>query len=178
MTQKNESPMWSEQSLTNDLLRAILADCTDCEAEYQIAAAALSAVLTRQQRKMLAEAEQLCLENLRYALRFGFVRGVLVGMTQTPEEQASDYFFENAAVIPFCSDPKTDAHNAYYQRMQTAQTHFQALQNQLGTVFQLTLDAIPCTWDFRLQHVLERIFALGLHTAHSIPTRPKLPQKK
>ena len=73
-----------DSALLNRILDAYKQEMQDDEAditerEFETGKKSLLTVLNDNQKLALTEMESLCAENVKYALKFGFIRGIFVG---------------------------------------------------------------------------------------------------
>lgn len=126
-----------KRMFTDDLLHTILeayqqeteADGFGTSAlEYRKGKATLLSLLNEPQKEILAQAEALCRENLKYALEFGFSQGTYAGFQQfftdsTPERPFHTYIVEQLLTMP-----NMKRHPGYYEN----RTRFNQLFDQVG----------------------------------------------
>ena len=148
------SAYWSELEAAGD---------TGCEAIYRSVRAGLAVRLSREQQVQLEEMERLRRENLRYALRFGFTRGLYSGFGQwfVPTDQPERYFWE-LVEQELLETPAVQRGNPYWVRRTTCEMLESSLGRQAGEeVRDKALPALAAAWEDRLLAVLRCAFYLG-----------------
>lgn len=174
---RNELVAMAGRMFDGDLLDKVLAaykqemkedefDIT--EKEYDEGAQALSSVLNDEQKLALSEMETLCANNVKYALRFGFTRGVFAGFQQFFVKETTKRPFEDFVVNEILKEPNMKKYGDYYQRRCEFNEINATLEEQLDEANREHLTSVYCGWEGRLYGVLRHAFYMGYRYALSL----------
>lgn len=173
---RNELTAMAERMFSDDLLDTILAaykeemddaECGISEEEYRKGAKVLSSALNERQKSDLSEMERLCNENIKYALRFGFMRGVYAGFQQHFTEDSAEQPFHKLVENQLLTEPQMERYPEYCQRRDDANELYHTLEKQLPDNLKEHIISIYAAWDNRLYGVLRYAFYLGYRYALS-----------
>lgn len=112
--------------------------------------------------------ESLCEENVRYALRFGFTRGVYAGFQQCFVADTTKQPFEELAANQILKEPGMRKYIEYYQRRRQFNGINEALDGQLDETGKEHLVSVYSMWENRIYGVLRHSFYLGYRYALSM----------
>lgn len=175
---KKELEAMAERMFTEDLLNEILAahkkelDDTGYEVYERDSIQGWQALFTtfdEAQKKCLAEAETAHLDCLKYALHFGFTRGVYAGFHQHFTDDAeADEPFERLVGDTILRYPEMQRYNSYWKKRVHTNELLAALHEQLDEAEEEHLTSIEVAWDERVYGTLRYAFYLGYRYAFSI----------
>ena len=174
---KNELEAMMERMLNNDLLDKVLetykqemqADAIDvAEKEYNEGAQALASVLTAEQKRSLSELESLYADNAKYALGFGFTRGIFVGFQQFFVKDTTKQPFEDFVMNQILKQPHMGRYDEYNNRQIKLNEICKIMEEQLDEASKEHLTSICCGWEERIHGVLRHAFYMGYRYALSI----------
>ena len=120
---KGELSALVKRMLPEELLERILSayreelereGCPDSERDYAAGRQALEAALDEGQRAQLASMEEMGRRNLRYALRFGFHRGVYSAFGQRFSEAVPNHLFHILVENELLTQPCMQKYEPYY----------------------------------------------------------------
>lgn len=174
---KNELAAMAGRMFDGDLLDKVLSaykqemrdDGLDVtEKEYDEGEQALSAVLNDEQKRALSEMETLCADNVKYALGFGFTRGVFVGFQQFFVEDTTKKPFEEFVADQILKQPHMNQYGEYSRRRDRFNEINATLEEQLDEANREHLTSVYCGWEGRLYGVLRHAFYMGYRSALSL----------
>lgn len=177
MQMKTELEAMADRMFDNDLLDKVLAaykqemrgDGIDiAEREYDEGTRALAAALTQEQKRSLSEMESLYADNAKYALQFGFTRGVYVGFQQFFVKDTTKQPFEKYVADPILKQPQTSCYGEYSNRQIKLNEICTMLKEQLDEANGEHLISVCCGWEERLNGVLRHAFYMGYRYAISM----------
>lgn len=138
------------------------------EKEYSEGIEALSTVLNEAQKTILSRMENLCQENIRYGVKFGFTSGIFAGFQQFFVEKTTDRPFETFVYNRVLLEPNMKIYSDYYQRRCEINDMNTKLDDQLDADFKEHLVSVGSAWDSRLYGVLRHSFYMGYRYAISV----------
>lgn len=138
------------------------------EKEYREGVEALSAALNEEQKTILNKMENLCQENIKFGVRFGFTSGVFAGFQQFFVEKTTDRPFEAFVHNRVLLEPNMKNYSDYYQRRCEINNMNTKLDNQLDADNKEHLVSVGSAWDSRLYGVLRHSFYLGYRYSISV----------
>lgn len=179
MNIKSELEAMRKRMFTDQLLDSILAAHkkelaeTGFEADaqnYAEAKRALAAMLNEGQKESLAEVEAAYLDNLKYALEFGFTHGVYVGFSQyfVDNADADERPFERFVEEAVLRGPEIQRYSVYDEKRRRANALLAELCGQLGRDGDEHLISFETAWDERACGTLRYAFYIGYRYALSI----------
>lgn len=177
MNFKNELKVLTDQMFDNRLLDALLAAYRQeaegdgyeiVEKEYCEGAETLSSVLNEEQKAALSKMENLCEENIKYGVRFGFTHGVFAGFQQFFVDETTKRPFEDIVVNEILKEPNMKKYSDYYQRRCEFNEINATLEEQLDEANREHLTSVYCGWEGRLYGVLRHAFYMGYRYALSL----------
>ena len=174
---KGELAALAERMLPEELLDRILSayreelereGCPDSERDYAAGRQALEAALDEGQRAQLASMEEMGRRNLRYALRFGFHRGVYSAFGQRFSEAVPNHLFHILVENELLTQPCMQKYEPYYTHRLKLNAMYAVLREQLSQENGERLLSVYTAWDERLYGVLRYAFYLGFRHAVEI----------
>ena len=161
----------NERIITDEMLMGIMrayveanADDAD-EVEYKDACLKLAEIKNTDIGGVVAETEELCCENVKYAIRFAFNRGVYACYRQffegnTTETPYGDYAEEKIFVMP-----DMVLQGEFYNRRMAINDNFERLRAIAAEKYGDFIDAIESAWGERENGGLKYGFYLGYRYA-------------
>ncbi len=116
------------------------------EKEFEEGMKFLSSVLTIEQKAKLSEMEKLFIENINYAFRFAFMRGLYAGFQQYFVQDTTKNPFEDLVINQLLTNPNSIYH---------------ILTDSLDTNSREHVTSVYLGWDNRLYGILWQAFYLG-----------------
>lgn len=177
MNFKNELKALAERMFNNELLDTFLEAYRQEakgggyeieEKEYSEGVEALSATLNEEQKTIFVKMEDLCKENIKYGVRFGFTSGVFAGFQQYFVEKTTDQPFENFVHNQILLEPNMKNYSDYYRRRCEINDMNTTLDEQLDATSKEHLVSVCSAWDSRLYGVLRHSFYMGYRYAISV----------
>ena len=174
---KHQLSFLEHQIFTNDLYNMILsnypneliqAENDEAEEEYQEVKSSLMHELTQEQKTALLDLEEACLKNIKYAMKFGLIRGIYVCFQQYYQKDTSDYPYHDYVQEQILTMPKMCKCTEYYQRRTQINDLFGHLEPQIAPDSVEHLVSIYGIWEDRLHKVLQHSFYLGYRCALSV----------
>lgn len=171
---KNELEEMTERMFNDDLLNKILETYKQemksetgniTEKEYVEGVRALASVLNDKQKNALSEMENLCANNVKYALKFGFTRGMFVGFQQFFVKNTTKRPFEKFVINEILEQPRMNRYEEYSNRRIEFNEICKMIEAQLDKEQGEHLISIYCGWEDRLYGVLRHAFYMGYRYA-------------
>ena len=159
-----------DEALLNRILDAYKQEMQDDEAditerEFETGKKSLLAVLNDNQKLALTEMESLCAENVKYALKFGFIRGIFVGFQQYFERDTTKCPFEKFVADEILKQPHMNKYVEYSNRRIKFNEICKVMEEQLDEVDIEHVISVYCGWEDRLYGVLRYAFYMGYRYA-------------
>lgn len=161
------------QELFDTLLEAhkqeVAADHVDpSEIEYAEGEEVLSRVLSEEEKQALSEMVDHGTQNIKFAVRFGFTRGLYAGFQQCFSADCPTQPFAKFVENQLLQEPNMRAFYEYYKRRCAMNAIDEALESQLDKVLMEHVTSISSGLDDRLYGVLRHAFYLGYRYALSV----------
>lgn len=165
------------QIFTNDLYSMILGNYPDhlmqaeneeAEEKYQEVKNSLIRELTQEQKAALSDMEEACQKNIKYAMKFGIIRGIYVCFQQYYQKDTSDYPYHDYVQEQILTTPRMCDCTEYYQRRMQINDLFSNLEPQIDKDSVEHLVSVYGIWEDRLHKVLQHSFYLGYRCALSV----------
>lgn len=131
------------------------------EQGYREGSAALSASLSGIQLEKLSHMERLFQENMEFALKSGFSRGVYAGFEQLFDPAPSQNPFQEFVLERVIQQSQPPSRSEYARRKQQAKVLYQALRAQLDSAMGEHLISVYTALDNRLFGIFRYAFYLG-----------------
>ncbi len=129
---------------------------------------ALERILNDVQKGALYNIETSFYNNLKWAMSFGFSRGVYVGFQEAFLRAAWTDPFQNLVVNELLITPNMQRYPDYVRERNYCQELYDLLYAQLDSDAQKHLASILCAWDERLHSVLWNAFHMGRQQARAL----------
>lgn len=131
------------------------------EKEFEEGMKFLSSVLTIEQKAKLSEMEKLFIENINYAFRFAFMRGLYAGFQQYFVQDTTKNPFEDLVINQLLTNPNMKKYIEYSDRLESINSIYHILTDSLDTDSREHVTSIYLGWDNRLYGILWQAFYLG-----------------
>ncbi len=171
---KNELEEMTGRMFNDDLLNKILQTYKQeikneggntTEKEYIEGVQALASILNDEQKAALSEMENLCADNVKYALKFGFMRGMFTGFQQFFEENTPKQPFEKFVINEILKQPRMNRYEKYSSKRNEFNEICKKIEAQLDKDQGDHLISVYCGWEERLYGVLRYAFYMGYRYA-------------
>ena len=141
-------------------------DYAEVEEDYRKGINALHTKLTENQLALVSEAEAAYGENLRYAARYGFVSGLVVGFRHylNPRHQDSASILEAFQAGLFEAE-RMKHHPAFNQRNDRCLEISEALKKEISEELCEDVVSVDCAWGERIYYAAHRDYYLGYRVA-------------
>lgn len=137
------------------------------EEEYGEGKEALSSILDDRQAAQLKEAEDLCWENMKYAMEFAFFQGCRGFFQQLFSKDPPKLPFKSLVLNKIMTMPSMSLHNGYYETREKFMDIFSSISEELSPWHQEYIISVESAWEERLYGILRHAFYLGYRHALS-----------
>ncbi len=136
--------------------------------DYQKAKSTLPNILSEEQASNLAKAEELCLENEKWLVQFGYKRGIFSGFQQYFTDKNAEDVFRNQVQFQVMQMPNMKRYQEYYDRRKETSALLKAASNGLDKADAEHIASIELSWMERFLGVLRHSFYTGYGYALSV----------
>lgn len=141
---------------------------TAAENDYAKAKAALEHSLTDEQKSSLADIEASWQRSLKWAVDFGFSRGLYAGFSKAFVPDATEDLFQALVADELLTMPSMRRYTEFNSERDKALLLYTCLYGQVNDIVREHLTSIDSAWDERLYGVLRHAFDMGRRQAASL----------